>query len=241
MPQENDRIVGHLEELRKRIFRAGTAVLAAAAVLWFFSEALLEFLTSPVRKEGIVLNFFSPPEAFIVRLQVTILAACLAASPVLLYELWSFLSPGLYRKEKKFILPLVAVMTVLFIFGALFAYLAVFPAALHFLLGFQTQSLKPVLSASGYISFLSGLILAFGFCFNLPVFVLAAVKAGWIDAAGLKRIRRHVVVGLLVLSAILTPPDIISQFLLTGPLWILYEISVWVASFRKPTSSTIQT
>jgi len=222
----------HLEELRKRLLISLAAVGVASVGGYLASGPAVEFLTAPLRSEAGAVYFFSPQGAFTVKLKASLLLGALAASPVVLHQFWSFVSPALYPRERRAVVPLAAVTSALFVTGAVFAYLVVLPAAMKFLLGMQTGSLKPMISVEEYLSFVTMLVLSFGVAFNLPVFVLALVGAGITDAAGLNRFQRHAIVAIFIAAAVLTPgPDIASQLLLALPLLVLFEISVLIAVF----------
>ncbi|HTL71146.1 MAG TPA: twin-arginine translocase subunit TatC [Candidatus Eisenbacteria bacterium] len=220
----------HLDELRSRVFVSLGALTAATAAGWTVSDRALSLFTEPLRANGTPVYFFSPQGAFVARVQVSLLLGVFLSAPVLLHQLWGFVSPALHRHEKRAAVPLVAVMSALFAAGAAFAWFGVVPVALRFLVGMQTESLQPMISLEEYVSFLSGFLISFGVAFNLPVFVLAFVASGVVDASGLSRLRRHAIVLIFILAAVLTPgPDVASQLLLAVPLWGLFEISVAAA------------
>ncbi len=221
---------GHLEELRRRILTALAAVGVAAVGGYFISERLLDFLTRPLGASSRPLYFFSPQEAFLVRLKIALFFGLVAASPVVIAQAWLFVSPALYGNERKAVAPLVVVTSVLFLTGIVFAYYLVMPVALQFLLGMQTGFLVPMISVTDYLSFLTAMLLAFGIAFNMPVFVMAFVVSGVWSARDLNRYQRHAVVLIFILAAVMTPgPDIASQLLLALPLVALFELSVLAA------------
>ncbi len=217
----------HLDELRKRLFISVLAVATGMAGSFFFVDRLIELLFRPIRAEMNELYFFSPSGAFTVKLQVVFIAGFLLASPIVMSQLWLFLSPALARRERNFIVPIAAATSLFFVAGSAFAFYAVVPMTLQFLLGLQTEFLRPMISVESYVSFLLQMTLAFGLAFNLPVFILALVSAGIFSAAQLAKVRRQAVVLILIIAAVLTPgPDIASQFALALPLLFLFEISV---------------
>ena len=223
----------HLDELRRRLLISLGAVAVSSVCLYFFADGLLALLIQPLQRvEGSTLYFFSPQEAFVIKLKITLLAGVLAASPVLAWQIWQFVAPALYPGEKKAVLPLVSATAALFVGGAAFCYWAVLPAALGFLVGgMQTEYLRPLLSVGDYVGFLSGMMLAFGIAFNLPLVVLALVASGLIQPRDLNRCQRQAIVLIFIAAAVLTPgPDIASQLLLALPLVALFELSV-LASF----------
>ena len=228
----------HLDELRKRLLIALTAVGVCSVVSYAFSDRLLNFLLKPIQQEIGQLYFFTPQEAFVVKIKIALLSGFLVALPVVLWQLWLFISPALHVNEKKAAWPLVIVTTSLFVSGVLFAFFLVLPVAFKFLLSMETEFLKPMISVSEYIDFLNSMLLAFGISFNMPVFVMAFVLSGMVDAETLNRYQKHAIVLIFIAAAILTPgPDIASQFLLAIPLLILFEISVlgaFLIKKRKP-------
>ena len=220
----------HLDELRRRLWVAVAALLASAAVSFFYADRLLEFALLPARNEAVSLYFFTPVDAFVVKIKLALLSGLLVASPVLLWQLWLFLSPALHAHEKKAVVPFVALTSTLFFGGAAFAFFRVLPTALHFLVGMQTEWMRPLLSVSEYLSFVSLLVISFGAAFNLPVFVLILVWTGAVNVQMLNQFQRQMIVLIFVAAAVLTPgPDIASQLLLAVPLVLLYEASVLVA------------
>ncbi len=220
----------HLEELRRRLLISLTAVTLAGTGGYLASDRILALLTEPLRRYADGLYFFSPQGAFLVKLKVALLVGIIGASPVVLHQLWAFLAPGLHGHEKRAALPLAAVTSFLFVTGAVFAQFVVMPAAMRFLVGLESDSLRPMISVEEYVSFLSCMLVAFGVAFNLPVVVLSLVLAGFTDATGLNRFQKQAVVLIFVGAAVLTPgPDVASQLLLALPLLALFELSVLAA------------
>ena len=220
-------IFGHLDELRKRLFVSLVAWLMATAVGGYYADPVLRWLLQPVAMEVHEFYFFSPPAAFLIKFKIALLLGFLIASPILISQLWLFVSPGLYGKEKKMILPLIFMTTLLFLCGVFFCFYIVIPFAFKFLIGLQTDFLKPMISIESYMDFLIGLLLAFGISFNMPIFIMAFVYVGVLRVGLLNRYQRHMIVLIFVIAAVLTPtPDISGQLLLAIPLVILFELSV---------------
>lgn len=228
---------GHLDELRRRIFVALIAVMLASVAGYLISDQAIRFLTAPLRAVTGEVYFFSPAGAFILKIKIAVFIGLIVASPVVLGQLWLFIAPGLRMKEKKFLVPVIAVTSLLFMIGAVFSFFAVIPFAMKFLVGIQAGGLKPMISAEEYLSFLTMMAFGFGVAFDLPVFILALVFAGLIDAAWLNRYQRHAIVLIFIAAAALTPgPDIASQLLLAFPLLFLFELSVlgaWIIGRRR--------
>ena len=220
----------HLDEMRRRLWSAALSFLAGAGVSLFYADRLLEWAVAPAKDQITALYFFTPADAFVVKIKLALLSGLFVSSPVILWQLWQFLSPAMRPNEKKAIVPFVAFMSSLFFAGAAFAFHFVLPAALRILVGMQTELLKPMLSASEYLSFVSLLLISFGAAFNLPVFILILVWTGIVNAQMLNQFQRQAVVLIFIAAAILTPgPDIASQLMLAVPLLVLYESSVLAA------------
>jgi len=232
-PKHEQDFVSHLEELRRRLIVSILAFFAVAIVAYFFSHQILDFLIAPLRRhQDVDLFFHKPYEAFLTHLKVAALTGIVFSSPVFLTQLWLFIAPGLFDKEKKISIPLILISIVLFCAGALFAYTLVIPFGLHFLLSFQTESLKPLLGIGPYFSFLIGMILAFGVLFDFPVFLIGLIQLGVVSTATVARSRKVIILMIFIVAAILTPsPDPISQLLLAGPLLILFEVSLVISRF----------
>ena len=236
-PRLEPDFLSHLEELRRRLIVSLAAFFLFSIFSYFFSKQLLDFLTLPLNQfQQAQLFFQTPYEAFLTHLKVAAFAGFLLSSPILLTQGWFFVAPGLYPREKKIFLPLILVTCLLFLVGALFAYLVVVPWGLHFLLSFQTESLKPLLGISPYFSFLAGMVLAFGFVFDFPIVIISLVRLEIINTKKLANARKGIIVFLFFLAAVLTPsPDPISQLLLAFPLIFLFEISIFAARRMEKT------
>jgi len=219
----------HLEELRSRLIKCFIALGLSTLIVYFFSEKIFQILTNPlidVMPPGETLIFTNLPEAFFTYLKVSLLAGFFLALPVILYQIWSFISPGLYKGEKKHIFPFVIFSTIFFVGGSLFGYFIVFPIGFKFFLGFSSEYVRPLPSIREYLSFSSKLLLAFGIIFELPIFAVFLAKIGIIDAQFLSAKRRYGILLIFVLGAILTPPDVVTQIMMALPLMLLYELSI---------------
>ena len=218
----------HLEELRWRLIASLAAIAIVSVAAYFFSNQILEFLISPLRRFGdYTLYFHSPYEAFLMRLKVSLFAGTFAASPVILTEAWLFAAPGLHRKERRAAAVLISASSVLFLIGALFSFYLLVPFGLGFFLGFQTDSLRPLLGIGPYFSFLVGTVLACGIFFDLPVVLLGLIGAGVLSVRSLGKARRWVIVSFFIVSAVITPTtDPVTQTLLALPLVVLYELCI---------------
>jgi len=224
--------MSHLEELRKRLVACAIAVGVGFVAAYFFKERLFELLVMPLKRvlpEGDKLIFTNLPEMFFTYLKVAFVAGLLAAMPFIFYEIWMFVAPGLYQKEKKFLIPFVASSSILFVGGALFGYFVVFPFGFKFFMSFANDYIKPLPSVKQYFAFSTKLLLAFGLVFELPVATFFLAKMGLVTSDFLKKQRKFAILLIFVGAAILTPPDVITQIMMAGPLLVLYEISIWVA------------
>lgn len=216
----------HLEELRQRLIKSLIAVVIFSIGAYFISEWLVNVVSAPLHEVGVY--FKAPAEAFLVRLKISIFAGAVVAAPVLFYQLWMFVGPGLYRSEVKIVIPIVLSSTIFFLIGGGFCFFYVIPLAIRFLLTFATENMQPMIMIGDYISFAGMMVLAFGLVFELPVASFILGRMGVIDHKLLAKGRKYSLIGILILAAILTPPDVISQILLAGPLYLLYEISIVV-------------
>jgi len=234
--QEKQPFLGHLEELRKRLIVCAIVVGIGFVISYFFSEKIFQLLIEPLRAvlpEGDHLIFTSLPEMFFTYLKVALVTGVLLAAPFLFYELWMFVAPGLYRNEKKLVVPFVISSTILFVGGALFGYLVVFPLGFKFFIGFSSEYVKALPSVKQYFSFSLKLLLAFGIVFELPVVIFFLAKLGLVTVDLLKRQRKYAILLTFVAAAILTPPDVITQCMMAGPLIVLYEIGIFIARFAR--------
>ncbi|MFZ5981775.1 MAG: twin-arginine translocase subunit TatC [Candidatus Zixiibacteriota bacterium] len=218
--------VDHLEELRWRLLKSVLAVVIMAILALYFSDHLFKFLIMPLG--DVKLHVTEVTGSFYAYLKVSFIAGIFGALPIVFYQLWVFISPGLYKREKKVIIPLVTISSFLFLGGAIFCYYLVLPLALKFLIGFSGELLNPIITVGSYISFAGLLMIAFGFAFELPIVAFFLGKIGLISSKFMARGRRYAVVAILIVAAIITPPDVFTQVLLAIPLYFLYEISIIV-------------
>lgn len=233
---EKQPFLSHLEELRKRLITSATAVGIGFAVCYFFSERIFLVLIDPLKAvmpEGDHLIFTSLPEMFLTYLKVALVTGILVTAPFLFYQLWLFIAPGLYKREKSLVIPFVLTSTVLFVGGALFGYFIVFPFGFEFFIGFSNEYIKALPSVKQYFGFALKLLFAFGVVFELPVIIFFLAKLGLVTPEFLKQKRKYAMLLTFVAAAILTPPDVITQCMMAGPLIILYEIGILVSRFAR--------
>ena len=234
MAEEKSPFTSHLDELRKRIIICIVAVAVGFFGSYFFAEQIFDILIKPLQAElppDSMFIFTGLPEAFFVYLKLSLFGGILLASPVLLWEVWCFVAPGLYDQEKKYVYPFVIFSTVLFATGVSFGYFVVFPIAFKFFMGYSSEIIKPLPSIKEYLNFSCKLLFAFGVVFELPLFTLFLAKIGLVNEKMLRNKRKFAILGIFAVAAILTPPDVVSQILMAIPLLVLYEISILVAKY----------
>lgn len=229
---ENEKMpfLSHLEELRARLIVSIIAVGIGFSVSYAFRERVFALLMRPLA--GVMapdqkMIYTALPEAFFSYLKVALLAGVILAAPVILYEMWLFVAPGLYRHEKRLALPMVFLSTGFFAAGVSFAYFIVFPFAFRYLLGFETELVRALPSMREYLGLASSLLIAFGFIFQLPLVITVLARIGILTPPFLKKNRKYAILLFFVVAAVLTPtPDVVNQCLMAGPLIVLYEISI---------------
>jgi len=225
-------LLEHLVELRSRLVRAFMALGLAFVVCLYFAKPILGFLVQPLVDAGQGrLVFTKLYGQFFVELKVALFAGFFVSFPVIANQIWAFVAPGLYAKEKKAFLPFLLATPVLFTGGGAMAYYLVMPTAFRWFLGFQgtTQgglTIEAMPSSEDYLGLVMQFILAFGFCFLLPVLLLLLNRAGLVSRAQLAGARRYVIVGIAIIAAVITPPDVVSQMMLLVPMWLLFEGSL---------------
>jgi len=235
--------VQHLVELRDRLIKAVVAIAVAAAVLAIFPgpAKLYDLLASPLvatLPKGSSLIATSVISPFLVPLQVMFMAAFMLALPVVLWQAWAFVAPGLYAHEKKLVLPLVVSSTLLFFVGVAFCYFFVFGQVFRFIQNFAPESIKATPDIEAYLSFVLTMFLAFGMAFEVPIVVVVLARMGLVSVAKLKEFRGYFVVLAFIVAAVVTPPDVVSQLSLAVPMCLLYEVGIWAAQiFIKHTQA----
>ena len=213
----------HLTELRSCLVKAGAALVAGTAVSFYYLEYIIKTLTAPVGQ----LYYLRPAEAFMVYLKIALLAGLILASPMVLYQLYSFVRPALTLREKHYALCTIPIIIVLFLGGMLFSYYLVFPRAVEFFLGFGAERVSPLISIESYLDFMLMMVVPFGFVFNIPVVLLLLVYVKLVSAQTLNKYQKHVILAAFILAALITPtPDIFTQSLLALPMVVLYEVSL---------------
>jgi sec-independent protein translocase protein TatC len=244
-------LLDHLIELRKRLIRAALVILGLLIVFFFVSQDILNFLIAPYKHaymavvphgaqqvipEDFRLIYTAPQELFFTQLNVAFFAALFVGFPYLALEVYGFVAPGLYKKERRAFVPYLIATPVFFFLGGVLVYFAVLPMAMRFFLSMQTQDIEMLVQVSEYLGLAMTLILAFGICFQLPVALTLLAQIDLVGSAALKKGRKYAIVGILIFAAFITPPDPISQIGLALPLYALYELSIfsvrWVQKNR---------
>lgn len=238
--QQEESFVSHLVELRDRMIRSLIVVLALFFVCFYFSGEIMKFLSQPLYQAlpaGSKPVFTDQAGAFFTLTKVSFLTALLASMPWVLYQAWAFVAPGLYEHEKKFALPLIFSSVFFLVAGIAFAYLFVLPAAYKFFIAMSSRTGADTLQdLQKYWDFTLAIFFGFGLTFEVPVVEMLLVKMGFVTVDQLKGARRYVIVGAFVVAAVLTPPDVLSQFMLAIPLVLLYELGIFLAGFLQARS-----
>lgn len=227
-------LISHLLELRDRLLRSLLAVFIAFLPLVFFSNQLFTLIARPLVEklpEGTSLIATSVVAPFMTPLKLALIAAVFIAMPYVLYQVWAFVAPGLYRHEKRFAMPLFASSVVLFYGGAAFAYFLVFPLMFAFLTSTTPEGVQMMTDMSSYLDFALLLFFAFGIAFEVPIATVLLVATGLVKVETLKKHRGYVLLGIFVVAAFLTPPDAISQSFMAVPMYILYELGILLAQY----------
>ena len=223
----------HLEELRWRIIKSLIAVVIFTIIAFLFSDQILKFLLLSTRhlKHQFQLQVLKVQTVFIIKLELAIITGIIFALPVIFYQIWAFVAPGLMENERRYVIPVILFATISFIVGAAFAFFVIIPFALDFFLGLVPENVKNNIALDFYFGFVARLVLVFGIVFELPVVSLLLTKLGILTPKILRRYRRYAIVIIFVLAAILTPPDPTTQLLLAIPLVVLYEATIWISYF----------
>jgi sec-independent protein translocase protein TatC len=231
-------IIEHLRELRVRLIRATIALTAGFIVAYFFSDQLFAALTLPIREvshDKLLLIGTGVGEAFFTKIKVSLVAGLFVASPAVFYEIWKFIAPGLYQSERKMAFPFILFATIFFVSGGYFCWAVVFKVGYAFFLAqYSSIGVTPTIRISEYLAFSAKLMLAFALTFEMPIFAFFLTRLGLIDYKMMLKQFRYAILIIFVVAAALTPPDMVSQFLLAIPLLVLYIVSVGVSyAFRN--------
>ena len=227
----------HLAELRKRLLIIIASLFVMFVLCFGFWEHILDWMIMPLKQalpEGSNVIFTKVGEAFFTALKVSFFAALILDLPIIFWQLWLFVAPGLYEHEKKLVLPFVIAATGMFVLGALFAYYVVFPFGFSYLINFGSQLFTALPSIGEYVGFFTKLMIGFGIAFELPVITFFLAKLGLVTDESLKSFFKYAIIIIFLVAALLTPPDVLSQLLMAGPLVILYGVSILIAKMVNP-------
>lgn len=238
-PQDNYTLVEHLTELRSRLIYCIFAVGVFGIAGWIFSEQIFDYIRKPIEpylpSGGLV--FTALTDKFMAHIKVAVLTGIVAACPVWIFHIWRFVAPGLYSREKRYGLIFIFLGSLLFLVGIAFAYFLVMPLACKELINFGGTTDKPMITISEYMSFFMTTLLLFGAAFEMPLILNLLGLMGIVTSRGLRHVRRYAIVGIAVVAAIFTPPDVMSMMLLGVPLCLLYEASIWILYFIEPSAN----
>ncbi len=227
----------HIAELRKRLTISVAVVIVMFLVCFSFWQPILAWMIAPLKAvlpDGSNVIFTGVQEPFFTAMKVAFFAGFILSLPIIFWQFWLFVAPGLYDNEKRLVVPFVLAATLMFLMGASFCYYVVVPLAFAFLIAFGSALFTALPSIGEYVGFFSKVLLGFGIAFELPVVIFFFAKLGLVDDKALKDFFRYAIVIIFTVAAVLTPPDVLSQFLMAAPLTILYGISIWVAKIVNP-------
>lgn len=236
-------LIDHLLELRNRVLKAILVVVVVFAGLAYFANDLYSLLSDPLVRylpAGTQMIATDVAAPFFTPFKLTFVIALALAIPILLWQVWAFIAPGLYRSEKRLVVPLLVSSTLLFYAGVAFAYFVVLPLAMSFFTSVAPENVAIATDISRYLDFVLAIFVAFGIAFETPVAIVLLIWSGVSTPASLRKKRPHVIVGAFTVGMLLTPPDIISQTLLAVPMWLLFELGLIIGSFYKPKADTSQ-
>lgn len=239
-PDKNMSLIEHIGELRFRVTRSAYGILLGMVTCWSFSEKIFNYIRQPIQEYlvngGLV--FTAPMDKFMAHIKISFVVGLLLSAPFWLFQLWSFIAPALYKREKKIAAGFVFFGTLQFIFGLAFSYFIVLPMAFKFLMTFGGDVDKPMITIDHYLGFIAQTSIVFGLCFQMPVIISFLGLIGVVSQKFLKEKRRFAVVAIAVISAIAAPPDALSMILLLVPMWFLYEVSIIVVGLFEKRKAT---
>jgi len=243
-PQQREQpLIAHLLELRDRLLKIVWGVLLVFLPLMAFAKDIYAWLAQPLLRmlpEGTSMIATEVASPFFTPIKLAALVAFVLAMPWVLYQVWAFVAPGLYKNERRLVVPLLASSTLLFYAGIAFAYFLVLPTVFKFIIGIAPEGVAVMTDIAKYLDFVLALFLAFGFAFETPVALVLMVKTGFVTPAKLGEMREYVLVGAFVVGAIFTPPDIVSQIMLAVPVYLLYELGIVAARILVPGAREVE-
>lgn len=223
----------HLGELRKRLIISFMAIIICAFAAYRYMDKIIDIITRPAGELEFI--YLSPPELFMAYIKISLVLGLIISSPIVLLQIWGFVKPGLKKKEKKYVVFALSMGTIFLLMGVVFAYYIIVPMTIKFFTGVSVDRITPSFSFANYISFVSSLLLSFGLVFELPLLIILLTQLGLVAPKTLRKYRKFIILIIFIVSAILTPPDVVSQVLMAIPMVLLYEFSVMVSSviYRK--------
>ncbi len=222
-------LIQHLEELRKRVIIIALAMIAGAVISYQYIDEIIQIVTKPASQLDFI--YLSPPELFVAYVKISLVVGVVLTLPVTLLQIWSFVKPGLTKKERINLLFALFMAIIFFLLGIIFAYYVIIPLTIQFFVKVSTQQIEPLFSFENYIGFISSLLLSFGLTFEMPLIILLLTHLNLITPEVLKKSRKIIILVIFVVAAVLTPPDIISQCLMAAPMILLFELSLMLSSF----------
>lgn len=221
-------LVEHLGELRKRLIISSIAIIIGSLLCYNYIEAIIQLIVRPAK--GMEFIYLSPPELFMSYVQISLVLGAFTAAPVVLFQIWMFIKPGLKDRERKYVLVAMFMGMIFLLMGVAFAYFVIVPMTLQFFVKLSVGNITPLFSFENYISFISSLILSFGLVFELPMIIILLTQLGLVSPNTFKKYRKMVILGIFIVSAILTPPDVVSQVFMAIPMLVLFEFSIFVST-----------
>ena len=230
----NESLINHIEELRKTLLKCIIAFSIVLPFAFFFAPKILNLIINVIVGEtNLTLNYFSPTEVFLIQIKTAFVVDLVLTFPYIAKQMWNFILPALYDNEKSFIKSIALISTFLFVCGILFSLFFILPLIMKFGLSFSTNLIKPVISISTVVNMALWLSLVFGLMFQLPLLAYSLVKSGFISYKTVANLRPYIIVGILIFAGILTPPDIVSQLMLAVPTYLLFELGLLFANYKK--------
>lgn len=224
MKEKNLTLIGHLAELRKRITIAALAFLIASTACYFYVQPLVENVIKPASKLEFI--YVAPAELLLAYVKLSMIAGLTIAAPIIFWQVWAFIKPGLKKEEKRYILVSLLSGSMFFIAGVVFAFVVILPFTLEFFANLQTNDIKPMISFGNYVGFITTILLCFGLVFETPILMILLARFGIIKVQFFSSNRKYIILAIFILAAIITPPDIVSQVLLAGPMLLLFELGI---------------
>lgn len=226
-------LVEHLGELRRRLIISCIVIILGSLLCYNYIDIIIQLIVKPA--EGLEFIYLSPPELFIAYVKVSLVLGLFVASPIVLFQIWMFIKPGLKEKERKYVLFAMFMGIIFLLIGVAFAYFVIIPMTIKFFIKMSVDQIAPLFSFANYISFISSLLLSFGLVFELPLIIILLTQLGLVAPNTFKKYRKIVILGIFIVAAILTPPDVVSQTMMAIPMLILYEFSIIVSTiiYRK--------